>query len=404
MPQTSPESRTDTLVLHRDGFTRTLYLVVGMYGWFLYSFGPSVPLLRVEEHTSHFVAGLHGTALAGGALLAGTIGLRLTARFGSRTLLIAGVCAVGGGVTLLLVGHSIVTSLLAALITGTGGVLASNKSMVALTHHHGASGPAAVSEATAMTSGAGILAPGAVGLLAVAGIAWRLTYLLVVAMTILSVLAIRRIHWPDSAGRAVLTNAPQPPPTPLPRVFWLHWCVMLSGVAGEFCTTFWAGDLLTARLSISRGAATACVSVLIAAMFLGRLSAGRLVLSWSPTRVLLVAFPLGLLGWLTTWSASSVVVAGGGLFLLGLGLAPVYPLGTSLLVRASHGQPDRAYGLSAWGTGLATGGAPLLLGALADHIGTHSAFAIVPVILTAAWITLALSHGREGLVRAAGGT
>ena len=391
-PTPAPRASTGALVLRRDNFTRTLYLVVGMYGWFLYSFGPSVPLLRVEEHTSHAVAGLHGTALACGSLLAGTIGLRLTTRFGGRTLLISGVCAVGGGVTLLLIGHSVVTSLLAALVVGTGGVLASNKSMVALTHHHGASGPAAVAEATAMTSGAGILAPGAVGLLAVAGIAWRLTYLVVVALTIVSVLAITRIRWPESAGRAVRSTAPRPTRTPLPRVFWLYWCVMLSGVAGEFCTTFWASDLLTTHLSINRGAATACISVLIAAMFLGRLGAGRLVLRWSPTRVLLVGFPLSLCGWLLTWSADSVAVAGAGLFLLGLGLAPVYPLGTSLLVHASNDQPDRAYGLSAWGTGAATGTAPLLLGALADHIGTHSAFGIVPVILAAALIALAAGH------------
>jgi len=220
------------------------------------------------------------------------------------------------------------------------------------------------------------------GLLTVLGVPWRLTYLVVIALTLLSVLLLVRVRWPETSveAAAVPGAAARHRGTRMPARFWLYWCVMLSGVAGEFCTTFWAGDLLAQRLSISPGGATACVAALIAGMFAGRLGSGRLVLRHPPVMLLLGALPLAVVGWLVTWSATAVPAAVVGLVVLGLGLAPVYPLGNSLLVQTSGSRADYAYAISARGTGVAIGVAPLVLGALADRFGTHNAFALVPTI------------------------
>jgi hypothetical protein len=59
--------------LVRDRTTWLIYAQLGIYGYFLYGFGPVVPLLRDEEHTSRAVASLHSAALAVGAVVGGSL-------------------------------------------------------------------------------------------------------------------------------------------------------------------------------------------------------------------------------------------------------------------------------------------------------------------------------------------
>ena len=52
----------------RDAVTRAGYATLAAYGWFLYSFGPTVPLLRAEQGISRTVASLHNVAFSVGAV------------------------------------------------------------------------------------------------------------------------------------------------------------------------------------------------------------------------------------------------------------------------------------------------------------------------------------------------
>ena len=52
------------------------------WGYFLYGFGPVVPLLRDEQGVSAALAGLHGTALAVGIVFGGMLFPPLARRFG----------------------------------------------------------------------------------------------------------------------------------------------------------------------------------------------------------------------------------------------------------------------------------------------------------------------------------
>ena len=76
------------LKLARDQLTRAAYASFAFWGWFLYGFGPAVPLLRDEQRTSRAVAGLHGTALALGTVLSAAISVPLVRRFERRGTLI----------------------------------------------------------------------------------------------------------------------------------------------------------------------------------------------------------------------------------------------------------------------------------------------------------------------------
>ncbi|NED58294.1 MFS transporter, partial [Micromonospora aurantiaca] len=59
--------------LTRDRITWLTYAQLGLWGFFLYGFGPVVPLLRDEQGTSAAVAGLHSTGIAVGALAGGAL-------------------------------------------------------------------------------------------------------------------------------------------------------------------------------------------------------------------------------------------------------------------------------------------------------------------------------------------
>jgi hypothetical protein len=61
------------LKLVRDPLTLITYAQLGVFGYFLYGFGPVVPLLRDEQGTSRAVASLHGSALAAAVVVGGTV-------------------------------------------------------------------------------------------------------------------------------------------------------------------------------------------------------------------------------------------------------------------------------------------------------------------------------------------
>jgi MFS family permease len=81
--------------LERDRLTWLTYLQLGSYGYFLYGFGPSLSLLRDEQGTSRSVAGLHGTALAVGSLLAALVAARLVSRYGRTAVVWSGLAVPG---------------------------------------------------------------------------------------------------------------------------------------------------------------------------------------------------------------------------------------------------------------------------------------------------------------------
>jgi MFS family permease len=78
------------------------------------------------------------------------------------------------------------------------------------------------------------------------------------------------------------------------------------------------------------------------------------------------------------WTADQTWLAIVGLFVAGLGYGAQYPLSIALLLETAPGATDAAQARATLAGGLAIGVAPFLLGALADAVGTHTAFVVVP--------------------------
>jgi predicted MFS family arabinose efflux permease len=379
--------------LVRTRLTWLTYAQLGVFGYFLYGFGPSVPLQRDDLHVSSAVGGLHGTALAVGSTIAGLTFAALAARIGRAGTLRVGLLGLTAGVLVYCLVPVLPATLTGALICGVFGTYVVTGTVVVLSTEHGTAGPAAISEANAGAAAAGLVAPLLIGGGVSIGIGWRPGLLLAaVATTVVWFVSAREARLlaaaEDRAGpvgeRSGVTGVGADAPGPLPTAYWLAWLVVLFCVAVEFCMTFWAADGLRDRAGASPAAATAGVTAIVGGMFLGRLAGGRVALRVRSGRLLLGAVALALLGFAAFWLSTAPVPALAGLVVVGVGIAVQYPVGPARAVAASGGRPDRAAGRLSVATGVASGAAPFALGALADRAGTHTAFLLVPALLLAA--------------------
>jgi fucose permease len=350
---------------------------LGLWGWFLFGFGPVVPLLREEFDVSRAVAGLHGSVAAAGSVLAGFAYPRLTARLGRGPTSWVGTAGLCAGVGVLGVGHRLALTLLGALIAGTFGSLLVTGSSAILSDHHGPAGPTAITETNAVAAGTGLLGPAAVGGCVAAGWGWRPAMVVLLVPAALLALALHRTAVP---------NAPTSPAhhdrdARLPRAYWIAWTVVVAIIGVEFSMTLWSSDMLRSRAGLGDGAAAASVSAVVGGMFIGRLLGTRLTARHHPDHLLLAALGLSATGFTLFWCSTAAVPAIAGLALTGTGMSLHYPLAVARLIAASDGRPDRAVGRMSMGAGLAGMVAPVGLGAMADAIGAHRAFLGVPVLI-----------------------
>lgn len=381
------------MTVMRDRLTWSIYSYLALWGWFLYSFGPSVPLIREEQGTSRAVAGLHGTALAVGALLAAGLTVPVTRRVGRRGALLLGTGIVVAGVTLLVVGRWTPWTIAASAVVGTGGSLALNTTSAVLSVHHHEAGPAAISEANGVGAGVGVLAPVALGGSIAIGLTWRGSLGLAIPLALLAFVLLAR-----APRQPALLGGPPPAASHagrLPLRFWPALGLLMCCVAVEFCTTYWTGDLLHDRAGVSPRVGAALVSVVIVGMAVGRALASRLTRLARLDTLLAGTVAVAATGWLIMWLSTDVRIAAAGLLVTGLGLALQFPLSISRLMAVSAGRLDAATGWASLGAGLASGIAPFVLGALVDHVGPHRGFLLVPCLLALALVMLLAPRARR---------
>lgn len=385
------------LTLVRDRLTWLTYGQLAIFGYFIYGFGPAVPLLRDEQGTTRAVASLHGTALALGGVIGGTALPWLVRRFGRGTVIWLGQFGMAAGLLGFLTAHALPATLACTLVATTGGSLVVNGVTALLAEHHGPAGPAAISEANALAAGIGTASPLIVGASAAAGFGWRPGLVaLVGAIAALAVVAL--LLGIRAPGAPVAVGGPAPR-RPLPRPFWLAWTSLVATGSVEVCPNLWAADVLRERAAVAPGAASAAVAGIVAGMFAGRLVGARLLLRVSAPRVLLGALALSAAGFTVFWLASVPWLAIAGLVACGLGNAMHFPIGMGLAIGHSGGQPDLATSRTSYAMGVGFGVAPFALGALADRVGPHPAFLMVYGLLAVSAVAVlrlsALSRDRE---------
>ena len=375
--------------LHRDPLTLVLYTAFGAWGWFLFGFGPTTALLRAEQGTSRSVAGLHGTAMAAGSVVSALVAVPLARRCGRRAVALAGMGVLVVGALLVVSGLGLAATMPGAFVAGLGGLMTINASSPALAEHHGTGGGAALTEANAVCTALGVLSPVVLGALAATAVGWRGATLLTLPLVLVAWVVLRRLPAEPALGRAPAAPAGRRPP--LGRRFWAVWGVLVCGVAVEFATIFWAGDLLTTRLGVSVSAGAASVGAFVLGMTLGRLVGGRLALVLPLPRLLAGSLLVAAAGWALLWTATHPVVAVLGLAACGLGVALLFPLTLALLIDSSSGRPDTATAVGSVGASAASGVAPFALGALGDWVGPHQGFLLLPALFAVALALLVAS-------------
>jgi MFS family permease len=373
--------------LVRDRFTWLAYGQLAAFGYFFYGFGPAVPLLRAEEHTGRGVAGLHGTAFAVGGMLCAALTPVLVRRFGRQVTVWLGL----GGLSLVVLGfwslRQLWGTLLLAVLAALLGTLIVNVVMASLSDHHGRAGPAALSEGNAVAAGIGLLAPLVMGAMIRAGLGWRLGLSVLVGLVALLAVAsvVLRVRTPEVLPVPSTSTAGR-----LPRTYWIAWCCLLCTGAVELSLNLWVADIVRVDAHASPGVATAALSAVIGGMCLGRAVGTRVLLRVAPPVALLGALAVSAAGFAVFWLAPVPWLAFVGLVVLGLGNALHFPSGIALAVAHSGGQPDLAVSRVSYASGVAFGLAPFALGVMADRVGPHTAFLLVPVFLlgaaTAAWL------------------
>lgn len=376
--------------LIRDRLTWTVYLQLAIYGYFLYAFTPSVNLLRDDEHISRAISGLHGTGLAVGAITAGIVAPRLSARIGRMRSIWLSLLVLCLGIGIFVSCNVVAVTIAGAIVAGFGGTIVVNLSAAVLTSHHGAKGGTAVTQANGFGSGIGIFAPLLISAAIAIGLGWRAGILVAVVLAIGVAAAFLRSD--EAPAQTLDRDEPQLAGTRLGPLFWWSWGVLVMTTAIEFSMTIWTSDVLQNHDGLSKGTAATGVTAIVAGMTLGRLASTRFTARHSVDVLLLSVFGITIVGFAAFWATAIPVVGFAGLFVTGIGISLQFPLAITRLIGFSHGRADLATGYGSIGTGFSVALAPFGLGALADHIGSHTAMLVVPLFALLGIAGIAISH------------
>lgn len=373
----------------RARLTWASYWLLGYFAFLEAVLGPLMPFIRGDLHLSYLLASLHFSAFALGSVLMGAIADRLMQWWGRRAAYWGGGIGMAVGTLLIAVSPVVVGTILGAFLMGLLGGLVLITIQAVLAEHHGRWTPVALTEANVMASGFALLAPLTVGLITGAGLAWRLTLIPPIAFLLVVGLRYRSERLPSmAAGRHLASVSGK---KPLPLMFWAVWCLVALEIGVEWCIGYWGASFLATDTPFSKADAAGAIGAFFLAMFIGRYVGSHLSRILPAPMLLVASLVIALVGFPLFWLPPLPLVRVAGLFVVGLGLANVYPLCAALGTRAARGQADRASARLAIGGGLSLLIAPFILGALADHIGIGRAFGIALPMLALALVAAVLA-------------
>jgi fucose permease len=375
----------------RAGRTWVAYLALAYYGYLLNALGPAMPFLRGDLRLSYTASSLHTSAFALGMLIAGLTGDRAVRAYGRRRAMIVALGGLGGGSLLLVAGRVFPITLGGAIVMGTLGSLVVVLVPAILTDQHGRMRAVALSEANAISSGSGMLAPLLVGALARTVFGWRAAFVLGLLFLVPLAMQLRAVTLPAVSG----TSDRDPAGARLPLVYWVYWLTIVWCVSMEFCMVFWTADFLHSVARVPGPLASALVGVFLGAMLLGRVVGSRVSHFFTPDRVVLPAFALVAVGFPLYWLAAATPIRIAGLFMTGAGIANLYPLILALAMGTAPRASAAASARATLASATAIGTAPLILGWLADRAGIDTAYGLVLVLLGLAVLSSRLARRLE---------
>ena len=355
-----------------------------LIGATLGSMGPISGEVRHELHLSGTVTGLHGSMFGWSLLTFGLAAHWLLRTVGAVRLFEAGLVTVMLGVVVLGTGHHVAITLAGAALIGVGAASLVLVMPPLLNHHH-----AEGDRVRALTFANGISVLGNLGALAAIaaslrlGWGWRWTMVVIgLAVGGPTLVAGARRHLrqghdrdsgaPDHAARLLLTH-------PTVRARWL---VLALGISVEFAVLLWGSSALQ-ELGHARPAVGAlAIGLFSGGMALGRFMGPRWLRVQKRRDVLRGSFGLAFAASFALRYGPGLPGRIGGLLVLGLAVALMYPVGFSRLY-VDDLPSSSAGAVGALASGTAVTFAPLALGALADLAGLGSALFIIPALALA---------------------
>ncbi len=379
---------------HRERLTWASYWMLGYFAFLEAILGPLMLFIRGDLRLSYTLASLHFSAFALGAVVMGTTADRISQRWGRRAAFWGGGIGMAAGALLVALSPVAAGTILGAFLMGLLGGLLIITLQAALADRHQRFSPVALTEANVVASGFAFLAPLMVGLVTGVGLGWRLALFPILAFLVAISLRYWSVPFP---ARSIAQHEPTKATdrrARLPLAYWAFWCLIALETGAEWSIVYWGASFLATDSPLSRTDAATAMAAFFLAMLIGRVIGSRLTRAFPSLLVLAASLVIALVGFPLFWLIALPLVRIMGLFVVGLGLANVYPLGVALATGAAPGQTDRASARLSVAAGLSALIAPFILGALADHIGIGSAFGIAIPLLLLALLAAALAARR----------
>jgi fucose permease len=380
----------------RDRCTWVTYVVFALLGFVQSSLGPILPTLRHELGFSYAVGGLHLSTFALGALVANLAAPRAVGALNLRRVLWLSVCGMSGGCLLLAAGRSAPVTLLATGVIGCFTAWIVGAVQALLSAHHGETRTVALVEADVAASLGAFVVPLAVAAAEWVGPGWRVVLSAAAGAGALLTACRVRMAFPPGA-----LPAPAKQPS-TPSRYGYALLLVFSVVAVEWSIGFWAATVLHDRAGAGTAAAAAGAGAFFGAMLAGRALASALVRRATATAIMTGALCLALAGFPLFWFAHTPEPALLGLVVVGLAIAPMFPLAISLGVRHSAAHPVPVVARMGVIGAFAILAAPYSLGQLADRLSLFAALGAVPVLLLLAAVALRCDDRRARQIEPSG--
>lgn len=374
----------------RDRFTWLAYFMLAYYAYLQASLGPLMPFLSDELDLNFTVSGFHLSAFAVGMVLAGLGGDAIAARIGRRTALWGGGLGMALGSLLLIIGTSPIVTIAGTLIMGTIGSLLLVMVQATLSDRHLERRASALTEANIAASIFAAFAPVMIGLGQILGTGWRTAIVAGVALWLILFFVFRDAPLPAEVEDNAPLSGQKQSKKPLPSTIWAYWMVIFLSVSIEWCIVFWGASFLEIEVGLRKVDASTTMSAFFIAMIVGRVIGSRLTSIARSVTLLLLAVSLVLIGFPLFWLANETALNVIGLFLVGLGVANLFPLTLSAASNAAPTQSNKVSARISLGAGTAILITPQILGSLADQHGIAGAFVIVGIfaIVVAALVAM----------------
>ncbi|MBE2181804.1 MAG: MFS transporter, partial [Anaerolineae bacterium] len=358
-------------------FTWLAYFMLAYYAYLQAALGPLMPFLAAELDLSYTLRGLHFSAFALGMVIAGSSADRAVKHFGRAALFWGGGAGMAVGALILTAGHTAALTIFGSFMMGAVGSYLLVMIQATLADHHGPGRAIALTESNVGASAAAMLAPLMISQSEHFGLSWRLAIIMGILAWFAALASQFRLPIPQAPQNETPEN---PSKGKLPVLFWFYWAVVLLGVSAEWSTVFWGADFLENAVGLSRVDAAAAMTLFFAAAVLGRWIGSRLSRAIAPSKLLLTASFILLIGFPIFWFSRSPITALPGLFLMGLGIANLFPMTLSIITNLVPKRANTASARISLAAGLAILVTPQILGSTADQIGIQSSFGIVGLL------------------------